>query len=295
MKLFLIIVGLLFCNGLSAQVLDNREGQAFTDAPFFNTDFIKTNKLKSLQGTYVYKREGEPMYTTKYKYVYQFNPDGELVSNYETKADDGTLDTIWSIFEYDSVGNLAKHRKTDQEGYFTIAYEYDSLGRIVHEEYLRDIEDSTGKIVRTLMFNEEEIKYKDLPQQIRRTRYNNYGLPYLDEYYNYNDLGYLVERIERVKMTGLVYTFHYEYNEKGKLAAIRKSSNKKEGYIEELLFRYDELGNLIEKHVYKNGVFTTDYQIVYNSKTKLLSSVITRQVSTNFMTIIRFLDYEFYN
>jgi hypothetical protein len=117
----------------------------------------------------------------------------------------------------------------------------------------------------------------------------------LDEYFNYNDEGYLLERIERVKMTSMVYTYHYEYNEKGKLAAIRKSSNSAEGYIEELKFQYDELGNLLEKHVYKNGIFTTDYQMIYNSKSKLLSTVITRQVSTNFLLILRFQDYEFFD
>ena len=76
---------------------------------------------------------------------------------------------------------------------------------------------------------------------------------------------------------------------------IRKKSNQKEGYLEELLFKYDELGNLIEKQIYKNGVFTTDIQILYNSKSKLLASVITRQVSTGFMMIIRFKDYQFYD
>ena len=38
-----------------------------------------------------------------------------------------------------------------------------------------------------------------------------------------------------------------------------------------------------------------DIQILYNSKSKLLASVITRQVSTGFMMIIRFKDYEFYD
>ena len=80
----------------------------------------------------------------------------------------------------------------------------------------------------------------------------------------------------------------------GKLSAIRKKSNKEEGYLEELLYKYDELGNLIEKHIYKKGVFTTDIQIMYSSKTKLLSTVLTREVATDFMMILRFRDYEFF-
>jgi antitoxin component YwqK of YwqJK toxin-antitoxin module len=180
------------------------------------------------------------------------------------------------------------------DGFLTIKYTHDTLGRILTKEYVRDI-DSAGSIVRSLSFNTEAIKYANFDLQTKRTFYNNYDLPYLDEYFNYNEMGYLMERIERIKMTSAVYTFKYEYNDEGKLSAIRRSSNKKEGYTEELLFKYDELGNLIEKHIYKNGIFTTDIQIIYSSKTKLLQTVLTREVSTDFLMILRFKDYEYFN
>mgnify|MGYP000504048806 FL=1 len=112
---------------------------------------------------------------------------------------------------------------------------------------------------------------------------------------NSSTIGYLVEKVERIRMTSTTYTNTFSYDERGKLASIQKTSNRKDGIIEELKFRYDELGNLIEKHVYKDGVFTTDIQIIYNSKSKLLATVITKQVSTGFMMILRFQDYEFYD
>jgi hypothetical protein len=280
----------------NAQVLDNRNGEAFTDRPFFNESFIKENKLKRLQGYYVYKKQGQLMKETKYKYSYEFDKEGHLISTFETRKDDGTRDTTWNFYEYNASNNLYIHRKTDQDGFATVYYGYDSLGRVISEEQMRDFVDSgTNMICRSLSFNKEEIKYFEYDHQVKRTRFNSYGLPYLDEYINYNELGYLVERLERIKMTSTTYTYTYEYNETGKLAAIRKSSNQQEGYLEELLFRYDDLGNLIEKHLYRNGVFTTDIQIIYNSKTKLLATVITRQVSTGFMMILRFKDYEYFD
>ena len=100
------------------------------------------------------------------------------------------------------------------------------------------------------------------------TRYNNYDLPYLDEFVRYDSIGYLVEKVERIRMTSTTYTNTFSYDERGKLASIQKTSNRKDGIIEELKFRYDELGNLIEKHVYKDGVFTTDIQIIYKKKTQ---------------------------
>lgn len=291
--LVLLIISTLSCISYG-QVLDNREGKAFTDTPFFNKDFVKQNKLKKLKGTFTYKKQGEVMRETKYKYVYEFNREGQLISTYETRTDDGTLDTTWNKYLYDDRNNLVKHSKTDKDGFLSIHYSYDSLDRVIEEEYVRDI-DSNNQIVRSLSFNKEKIKYADYGSQIKKTKFNNYELPYLDEFINYNELGYLVERIERIKMTSTVYTYHYSYNEKGKLAGIQKTSNRSDDVLEELKFTYDELGNVEEKHIYKKGVFTTDIQIIYNRKSNLLSSVITRQVSTNFMMILRFLDYEFFD
>lgn len=292
MKLLILFVSIGFLS--FSQVLDNQNGEAFTDKPFFNQKFIFENQIKQLSGYYVYKKKGESMKSTKYKYVYNFNTFGDLTSTFETCPDDGTKDTIWNIYQYDSQKNVTVHKKTDQEGFTSVYYEYDSLNRVVSEEFKREIV-SEDTSVRYLTFNKERLKYADYDGQTKRTRFNNYNLPYLDEFWNYNELGYLVERTERVKMTSDIYTYTYSYNEKGKLASLGKASNGQDKFIEELRFRYDELGNLIEKHVYKNDDFTTDIQIVYNSKSKLVSSIITRQVSTGFLMILRFNEFEFFN
>jgi YD repeat-containing protein len=289
----LLLVFSLCLSAAYAQVLDNRMGEAFTDKPFFNEDFVKRNRLKRLNGTYTYKNQGGPMRETKFKHVYEFDREGRLILTYETRTDDGTKDTSWNIYEYDEYGFLDLHRKTDEDGFTSVRYTNDSIGRIIKEEYVREI-DSNGRLVRTLTFNEERFVYAEFENQTKCTHYNNYDLPYLDEICNYNELGYLVSREERIKMTSSVYTYTHEYNDKGKLAAIKKTSNRKSGILEEMTFKYDELGNLIEKRIYRDGEFTTDIQIIYNSKTKLLSAVLTKQVSTGFMTIVRFKDYEFY-
>ncbi|HIP33101.1 MAG TPA: hypothetical protein EYG86_10085 [Crocinitomicaceae bacterium] len=287
------ILFILFSFSISAQVLDNQKGNAFTDAPFFNEDFIRKNRIKQLSGYYVLKKKGELMKTTKYKYVYQFDKEGHFVSSYETMPLDGTKDTIWSVYEYNN-DQLMVFKKTDQEGFTSVYYKRDEKGRVIEEAHKREVYDTKDVIIQTLNFNTERFEYYDFDRQTKRTKFNSYDLPYLDEFFNYNELGYLVERIERQKMTSDTYTFSYEYNEKGLLSAIRKSSNREDGFLEEFTFKYDELDNLIEKHVYKKGVFITDIQIIYNSKTKLISSIFTRQVSTGYLTIIRFNDFEYF-
>jgi hypothetical protein len=277
-------------------MLDNRQGLAFTDEPFFNVDFIRTNQVKRLEGYFVYKKSGQLMQETDYRIVYKFDRSGHLIASYETKPAGQSIDTLWNLYEYNEDGHLMVHRKTEEDGFNSQHFSYDELGRQIAMEFTREYKDSSMQgAARSLAFNKERMEYSDYGGQLKCTRYNSENLPYLDEFWSYNELGYLVERVERIKMTSTIYTYSYEYNEQGKLAAVRKKSNLQEVYLEELLFKYDELGNVQEKHLYKNGEFTTDYQFIYNSQSKLLSSVIVRQVSTGFMTIIRFKEVDFFD
>lgn len=291
-------LSILFCilhSFLNSQILDNKRGLAFTDEPFFNETFIKKNKIKSLKGEYTFKKVGDIMRKTEFKSVYQFDSLGQLISTFETRNEDGIKDTINNIYEYSSKNELMVHRKKDSGGYGSIHYERDSLGRIISEETHRDIFNKEGKLERSLVLNKEFMKYDvSSPLQQKKTIYNSYELPYMEEISYFNADGYLVEKVENLKMTSGKIKYLYEYNEKGYLSAIRSAANINGIFAEEWFFKYDNFGNLIEKHIYKKGVFTTDIQIIYNIDTKLLSSVLTREVQTNFIMILRFQGYEFY-
>jgi YD repeat-containing protein len=279
---------------LNSQILDNKHGQAFTDEPFFNEKFIHLNKVKKIKGEYTFKKAGDIMRKTEFKSIYQFNSLGQLISTFETRSENGIKDTIENTYEYSEKNQLILHRKNDSGGYGSVHYERDSLNRIVVEETHRDIVNKKGELERTFIINHETMKYDSYSLQDKKTVYNSYDLPYLEEICYYNEDGYLLEKEDRLKMTSGRVKYVYEYNNKGLISAIRSVANVDGTFAEEWLFKYDEWGNLSEKHVYKNGVYTTDIQIIYNVDTKLLSSVLTRDVNTNFIMILRFLDYEFY-
>lgn len=279
---------------MNAQMLDNKRGFAFTDEPFFDEVFIRTNKIKKIKGEFTYKKVGDVMRKTEFKSIYEFNSLGQLISTYETRIEGNIKDTIQNFYEYSSNNQLEVHRKKDSEGYGSVHYERDSLNRIISEETRRDLFDSNAQIERSLIINHEKMKYDTFPLQEKKTIYNSYGLPYMEEISHFNEDGYLLDVEENLKMTGNKYKYFYEYNDKGYISAIRSNADANGVFTEEWLFRYDEWGNLTEKHIYKNGVFTTDIQIIYNTDTKLLSSVLTREVSTNFIMILRFMGYEYF-
>ena len=92
-----------------------------------------------------------------------------------------------------------------------------------------------------------------------------------------------------------------EYSEKGWISKIlitvsnnTDNNNGNPRGKQEIRFRYDDFGNLIEKHIYKNDKFITDIQVIYNLKTGLISSILTRDVATNFISILRFEAIKYY-
>mgnify|MGYP000867200757 CR=1 FL=1 len=276
-----------------SQVLDNSRGEAFTNKPFFNKTFIENNSIKSIKGRFNYKRSGQAMYQTEFYYVYNFNKQGQLISTYETRKDDGTTDTTWNEYIYNSLGNLIEHKQGSQSGKTNVAYQLDDKNRIISEEYYTESIDSLGEKTIVLV-NSETMKHEDFGLQKKKTISNSYGLPYLIETSYFDENGYLLEKEERYSRTSNFNKQLYTYNEKGLLASISKFEKGTIEPIEEEKYKYDSFGNISEKHLYKNGVFTTDIQIVYNEKTKLMTAVIIREVKTDFIMVIRFGEYDYY-
>lgn len=274
-------------------MLDNRNGAAFTDKPFFDQQFIAANKIHFLNGQFSYKKLGDMMRTTEYKYVYEFDTLGRMIGNYETRKDDGTKDTTWNLYSYNVDNLLIEHKKGDGKGFTSMTYEYDDQKRIIKESYVREYVDSFGMSQRTIL-NTESMKYENYGQQIKKTTFNSYDLPYMTEISYYNDLGYLIEKEQRLIMTGTVNKITYEYNHKGLLSNIKSTVLGAEIPYEELQFIYDDNGNLLDKHIYRNGQYITEIEMLYNDKSKLLTYVLTRDVATTFIMILGFKDYKFY-
>lgn len=274
-------------------MLDNRNGTAFTDKPFFDKNFIAANKIHFLNGQFTYKKIGDIMRTTEYKYVYEFDTYGRLSGSFETRKDDGTKDTTWNLYRYSDADLLLEHKKGDGFGFTSVIYEYDDKGRITRESYTRQYTDSLGEKKQTIL-NTESMHYEEYNNQLKKTVFNSYDLPYMTEISYYNELGYLIEKEQRLIMTGTVNKILYEYNNKGLLSSLKTIESGKDVPFEELQFIYDTNGNLLDKHIYRNGIYITEIEMLYNDKSKLLTYVLTRDVATNFIMILGFKDYKFY-
>src|SRR3989338_5204203 len=254
---------------LNAQLLDNSQGKAFTEYPFFNTRFIKASKIKEIKGSYTFKKQGD------------------IVN-----------DTVVRYYTYDGSGNLLSLRINEKRGFMTTYYTYDDQNRVVKEEVWRDIDTLHSllatDIERSILWNSETMTYEEYPSQLKRKRFNSYGNQYFENTTTFDSLGYLVSTHDLYTITRDQYTTKYTYANKGWIDRMQVVHNIDSIPLSEMVFAYDQYGNLTSKQEYKNGVFTTEYQVIYSGDTGMLSSVLIREVSSNFISIIRFAEPVFW-
>jgi hypothetical protein len=299
MKGCLVFYCVLFFGAADAQLLDNAAGSVFTDLPFFNVAFVKSAKIKEIRGKYTFKKQGDILRNSNFVHVYSFDTLGRLTCHYKTAKGDGGNDTTVYFYNYSPTGQLLSKRINEKRGFLTTYYTYDSLNRVIKEEVFRDIDTMHSKlrpeIERSLRWNSETMAYDKSNGQLRKKIYNSYGNLYLEHTKSYDTLGFLKREEDFYTITHNSLVTEYNYGDKAWISRIATTKNADTIPITELHFTYDNYGNLLSKSVYKNGVFVTEYQVIYSTDSGLLSSVIMRDVATNFITIIRFDEVEFWD
>jgi hypothetical protein len=276
-------------------MINNLSGDAFTDKPFFDRDFIKRNRIKSLEGYYSRKKDGDVVKPTNDFFKYTFDANGNLTSTFQVKSDLGKKDTSVNYYVYNQKNLLIIHRKTEGGGLTAYHYEYDSLNRIISIEQKRDILNLNGEVLSSISINKETMKYFKIQTGNKKVTYNNYGLPYMDEYESWDSDGYKLEEVQKLRMGSTEYKKKFFYNEKGLLSTYAIHYNNSEKPVQEVQFKYDNFGNLIERKSFKEGIFIGELQIIYDNKTQLLGSTIEKLAVDNFMVILRYKEIQFYN
>jgi hypothetical protein len=276
-------------------MLDNSSGETFGDKPFFNTSVIKSNKIKEIKGYYSSKAELQGIVKSNNIYVYQFNQNGELTKEFRTQFGD----TLVSQYGYDLNGNLIQIRKSDKYGFHSYHFGYDSLNRITSKEYRRDLNKSGDRINfqldKSYHISGETYSYENTSIGLKKYYFNSTGKVYKTEFFYEDEDGYLLKNESNLKTGSGKSKTIYKYGDKGLISEktvetylMRKTTTK-------TTFEYDENQNVLAQHYYRNGEYITEFQIIYNSSTMLLSVILTKDVKTNHITILKLTDYTFYS
>jgi len=284
-----------FCfSVLHAQIIDNRYGTAFSEENFFNSDFIRNNKIKIIRGQVSTKRDNEGIIERDQFVHYEFDAKGRLTVMMSTFASYATnKDTTIMYFVYDGRGNLITKRHNDNFGFYSYNYEYDSLNRVVRETYCR--EENLGPdryhfaLGKQFVISSETYAYHQyVKDQKVKKFYNNYDKLYQETFSYFNDLGYLSEQITRLTLSGKETKIAFEYNEHG-LVSKKSDISYIFGYNAIInTFTYDKHGNMEEMTTFHNDKKTTLRSIVYDRVTMLMSAQVMKDFETGLIYILKY-------
>lgn len=295
---FLIAFCLSFSSFSFSQMLNNQEGDAFLESPFFNQANIKANKIKRINGSFHFKKINDRMRSTGLIYGCEFDTEGRIVMQYETMKFLDRVDTVVNHYEYNDKGLLHVHRKYDANAYYAEVFEYDSQNRVIRVEYRKDINKNANPLRFVLdkqyLISFETMGYEKFELQEKKTHFNNFGLPFQYTFFYYNDLGYLTQIVENMAVSSGQRKITFTYNERGLIAEKRMVSSVMGNSSYKITYSYDPIGNLLSSELHRNGVYITETQVIYNSKTGLVSSLLRRQIDTQLITILQLDSYEFY-
>ncbi len=299
MKKPLIILIFFFCSICGkAQILDAHK-TLFGEESFFNDQFIKSNKIKIISGSWSSKKVKDIIRKKDLDFYYEFNKNGSLKQQYSTFLTQKTKkDTSVIAFEYDVDNKIITKRKTDNQGYFSYQYTYDANDNIIKETYYRDENNSPTKnefeLKKQYIITSDSFAYQKMNAfQTKKITYNNYRKSYKETFFYYDSLGYLIEIYSKYIIGNNKSKTTFSYNETGRLAEKQTTPNLIEGITKKEVFFYDEIGNLIEIKTYENEVYKTSTQFMYDGK-MLLTAQLTKEIATEFITILQF-DYQFFD
>ena len=299
MKRFIPFLFIICCSIMSNGQILGVNQPLFSDLPFFNTEFIKANSIKTISGTISSKKVKDIIRTKGLKSYYSFNENGMLKTQYSSILSNGKKDTSATFYDYNSEGQIKLKRKSDGDGFYSYSYQYDNKKNINTQTYYRDENKLKSKnkfelkkkyTIKTDSFSHETFG----KEQTKKTFYNSYGIKFKIQTNTYDNLGYLTEEYSKFIIGNNKKKLSYEYDEYGRLFKKHIFTNiSKEKKLTET-YSYDEIGNVLEIQYSKNDVHTSTKQFLYSSKTMLLSAIIIQDITTSFLTIIKY-DYTFFD
>ncbi len=283
---------MLFLNA-NAQLIENINCAAFTEEPFFNLDFIKQNKIKSINGEIKTKGNLEVIKDAKLVTRYEFDREGKLVIQLGSFNTLGTKDTTFINYVYDENLNLLTKRTNDAYGFFSYNYTFDENNRVLSKTYAR--EENKGadryhfKLGKQYVIVKERYSYIDNDSVLIKSIYNNHDRIYQKTTFTYNEHDLLESEVSQFVINKKKTKTSYSYTEQGLMKGkIHWKNTKNLKDFEKWEYQYDELGNLTYIDYYKGDVHTTHQEVLYDKSTYMLKALLVQDVASNFITIIKF-------
>lgn len=296
MKLLFLTLLLPVC--ITGQLLDNRGCAVFSGDPFFYTEFIDNNNIKSITGAVSTKGDLQVIKSKGLITKFLFDTTGSLSKQFDSFYRGKKKDSSIITYHYDSLGNITTKRMSDSYGFFSYNYKHNSVGDVVQKTYCRD-ENATNdknnfKLKKQYTIVNETYSYIRTDSSLQKNVFNNHGSVYQKEYFTYDENKLLVKKVKKLIVNHKKAETTYKYNDLMKVSEMKiQKDMSKEAYTR-FVYEYDELGNLEVIDEYRNAVLKTHKEVIYNKSTLLMKALLVQDVNSNFITITKFT-YAFFD
>ena len=280
----------------SAQLIDNRIGNAFNEEMFFSQQFLWMNKIKSITGVVSVKRPGKPIEQRPDISVYRFNEVGLMTRMDKVTSVKNLIDSLTIKFRRNDLGSIEFREETGTRGYYSTGFVYDEQGRLIRMEYgtAENVATQKNKLEpgRTVTINAESVIWNEQENGVvRKSVYNNYGLHYSNWTIRKNPKGFVESEVEELIMSGRTKTKTYFYNEHGWISKIESSDNMSAGKKAQT-FIYDNMGNVQKVEFFDGRSLTREIEVLY-SPTLLVEAFLDHNLTTGDILITKF-SFEYY-
>jgi hypothetical protein len=280
----------------TAQLIDNRIGNAFNEEMFFSQQFLWMNKIKSITGVVSVKRPGKPIEQRPDISVYRFNEVGLMTRMDKVTSVKNLIDSLTIKFRRNDLGSIEFREETGTRGYYSTGFVYDEQGRLIRMEYgtAENVATQKNKLEpgRTVTINAESVIWNEQENGVvRKSVYNNYGLHYSNWTIRKNPKGFVESEVEELIMSGRTKTKTYFYNEHGWISKIESSDNMSAGKKAQT-FIYDNMGNVQKVEFFDGRSLTREIEVLY-SPTLLVEAFLDHNLTTGDILITKF-SFEYY-
>ena len=266
-RLCLILLSFLFFNAFCfSQMLNNKNGNAFTSTPFFNKSFIKNNKIKKLSATVSFKKKGSVIKQTNLSYSFSFDEHGRLSHFLESNFRGKKIDSVEYFYSYSSAGQIEVERKKEMNGYTSVHYEYNTNGDLVLKEFHRDMLNDQDSLIHSTILYVKKIENSVAENSKKQVVFNNYNLPYKEITYVFSEDGYLLEQKEKMKMSSAFFKKTFSYNDQGWVSSKNNFRATDSIPSERWEYKYDTWGNLTKVDYYRGQNLLEEKELYYSEK-----------------------------
>jgi hypothetical protein len=278
----------------SAQVLVVLPEAEDPAMPHFNPQFIQRNRIATIHGELMLKRDNEPMRTKKEKYLYRFDENGRMTYRNSSFGQPGSgRDTASVVFSYDATGQVNKRLRNDLNGYFAYAIERDASGRPVRETYTRIENLGTDRYALvpgpSTEISDEHFRYETVSDTVHKKVFvNSLGLPFREQLFSRDRLGYLRSIEDRYLISNRRSRITFHYDEQGRLAERVEQPDLAQPRKTRRIWRYDHAGNVIEGELWHDDVQIDREEYMYEEHTMMLKARLTRNLASNAINVVRF-------